>query len=51
MVVCLVAHLRGEPPHLLWAPEFECTDCIAIPCESFFGSTVLCTIKNCSMPG
>ena len=55
MVVCLMAHLRGEPPHLLWAPEFfefECTDFIAIPCESFFGPTVLCTLKkNCSMQG
>ena len=30
---------------------FECTDCIAIPCESFFGPTVLGTLKNCSMPG
>ena len=30
---------------------FKCTGCVAIPCESFFGPTVLCTLRNCSMPG
>ena len=30
---------------------FECTDCIAIPCESFFGPTVLCTLKTVQCAG